>query len=154
MPFLIRLRQRFLPFEAADTAAYLVHEVMTAGGNYDAVFRPGAAAAVHAYAAGVPRVINNLCETALAVAARRKAPAVTAELVSATAIELCGLQPLAAAKAAAGDAEDERDPLDGLEVVEMLESEDTENIPTLTESVEIDIDSGAYALIVNGDTRG
>ena len=64
-----------------------------AGGDFEAVFASGTAAAIHAYAAGVPRVINNLCETALAIAARRGAAALTPEIAVSTAVELCGLRP-------------------------------------------------------------
>ncbi|HEU4617266.1 MAG TPA: AAA family ATPase [Gammaproteobacteria bacterium] len=150
----VRLRQRFAPFEQAETEAYLVHQIMAAGGNYDAVFRPGAAGAVHAFSAGVPRIINNLCETVLAVAARRKIPAVTAELVEATAVGLCGLSPPAAdahvaheraVDALLSDADGDTDE-DAAALT--LESAAREEIPTLTESVEIDIDSGAYELVV------
>lgn len=89
----VRLLQPFAPFEEAETEAYLRHAVTTAGGDFEAVFAPGTTAAIHAYAAGVPRVINNLCETALAIAARRGAAALTPEIAVSTAVELCGLRP-------------------------------------------------------------
>jgi type II secretory pathway predicted ATPase ExeA len=187
----IRLRQRFVPFDSAETEAYLVHEVMVAGGDYDKVFAPRAAEAVHTYSCGVPRLVNNICETALQVAARRHAR-VTAELVAATAVDLCGL---AAAADPYGDAAPadpngnalEADPLEGeppvdlnlyrtappvdlyalapssiVDVYEhappaelhgnafMGDPHPGEDIPTLTESVEIDFESGAYRLVANG----
>jgi type II secretory pathway predicted ATPase ExeA len=146
----VRLRQRFAPFDAAETEAYVVHEVMAAGGDYDKVFAAGAAGAVHRYSRGVPRLINNLCETALQVAARRHAPLVTPELVAATAIDCCGLAPPAALR---------EETIEAREAAVELPEDDLfygdagpgEDIPTLTESVEIDFESGAYNVVVNGD---
>jgi general secretion pathway protein A len=148
----VRLRQRFLPFDLAETEAYLVHEVMAAGGDYDRVFGRGAARAVHAYSGGVPRLINNVCETALQVAARRHAPVVQADLVATTAVEVCGLAPPLelAARAPAAQLAAHATPIE-LEGDVGHDPGPGEEIPTLTESVEIDIESGAYALVVNGD---
>lgn len=157
----VRLRQRFVPFEPAETEAYLVHEVMAAGGNYDAVFARGAADTVHRFSGGVPRVINNLCATALEVAARRGARVVTPELVTLTAVDLCGLaqeaQPLG------------EPPAERRAVVEVLAGrrvgpvgrggpdargdygpDASEEIPTLTESVDIDFENAAYELVISG----
>jgi hypothetical protein len=55
-----------------EVEQYLRHRVAYAGGDFDRIFAPGAAAIVHCFSAGIPRLINNVCETALTVAARRK----------------------------------------------------------------------------------
>ncbi len=96
----LRLRKAVSPFTAEETEAYLRHAVELAGGRFDAVFAPGSARAVHAWSAGVARVVNNLCESALMLAARQGAT-VTPELLAWTAIELCGLRAASNGPAAA-----------------------------------------------------
>ncbi|HEX6997936.1 MAG TPA: AAA family ATPase [Gammaproteobacteria bacterium] len=97
----IRLRQALEPLDEAETGRYLEHRIARAGGDFAALGGAGTVAAVHRFAGGVPRVINNLCETAFSLAARRQARALSPELVAQVATELLGLgEPQAAAPAA------------------------------------------------------
>ncbi len=87
----IRLRQRLEAFSAAELGDYLRHRVARAGGEFDRVFAPGAAAAVHRYSGGIVRVANSLCETALGVAAAERRPQITADLIAEVAIDILGI---------------------------------------------------------------
>ena len=91
----IRSRQRLEPLTPQEVEQYLRHLTTFAGGDYDTMFAPTAAAMVHCFSAGVPRVINNICETALIVAATRKATQVSPEIVQRVAESVYGLAPTA-----------------------------------------------------------
>ena len=64
-----RSRQRLDPLNPEEVKEYLRHRTAAAGGEFETIFAPEAAAAFHRYSGGVPRVINNLCETVLTLAA-------------------------------------------------------------------------------------
>jgi len=89
----IRSRQRLDPLSLEDVEAYLRRRVTAAGGDYEAIFAPGTAAVLHCYSAGIPRVIGNICETTLALAAARKAPQVTPPMMMQVASKVYGLAP-------------------------------------------------------------
>jgi general secretion pathway protein A len=89
----IRLRQRLTPFTVAELEDYLRHHVTRAGGEFERLFAPGAVAALHAYSAGIARVANHLCDTALALAASEGQSQLTAELVATTAVGWFGCTP-------------------------------------------------------------
>ncbi len=100
----IRLRLRVAPFDATDTEDYLRMHVARAGGELERLFAPGTLAALHRYSGGVARVINNLCETALTLAASEGKPQLTAELIAATAVDWLGLEDTEAAHEATTSA--------------------------------------------------
>lgn len=87
----IRLRAVLDPFSEAELQDYLRHQTACAGGSYDRIFAPGAVAALFRYSRGIARLVNNLCESALDVAAVQQHKQVTAELVARTAVSLIGL---------------------------------------------------------------
>jgi type II secretory pathway predicted ATPase ExeA len=87
----IRLRQRLEPFSPTELTDYLRHRIERAGGDYAKIFAADAAAAVHRYSGGVARVANNLCETALGVAAADQRPQLTAALIAEVAVDMLGL---------------------------------------------------------------
>jgi len=89
----IRARQRLDPMSADEVDQYLRHRITAVGGDYDAMVAPGAAAMVHRFSAGVPRIIKNVCETALTVEATRKSPQLTPEVVRRVAETVYGLAP-------------------------------------------------------------
>lgn len=86
----IRLRQRVEPFSQTELAEYLRHRVTQAGGDFDRLFAPGAAAAVYRHSGGVARLANTLCEAALTGAAAAGQPALTSALVAQVAGEMLG----------------------------------------------------------------
>ena len=77
----IRLRQQLEPLAVDELRAYLDHHAKAAGANLDKLFAHDALAALHDITGGLPRLVNNVGETALTLAATRKNPAVTAELL-------------------------------------------------------------------------
>lgn len=89
----VRSRQRLEPLSAEDVEAYVGHRITVAGGDSEKIFAPGTAAVLHRYSAGVPRVINNLCETALSLAATRRAEQLTPDLTMRVAAGVYGLAP-------------------------------------------------------------
>jgi general secretion pathway protein A len=70
-PSMEQLRQRIIaschlgPLDAAETEAYIVHRLQTAGWRGDPSFSADAFAAIHAYSGGIPRKINVLCDRLL-----------------------------------------------------------------------------------------
>jgi general secretion pathway protein A len=91
----IRSRQRLEPMTSEEVEQYLKYRVTVAGGDYDTIFAPGTAAMVHRFSAGIVRVIDNVCETALIVAATRKAKQITPEIVQRVAEGVYSLTPSA-----------------------------------------------------------
>jgi type II secretory pathway predicted ATPase ExeA len=87
----VRLRQRLEPLSADEVRAYLEHHVSRAGGSFAKIFAADAITALHRHSRGIPRVINNLCETALTLAAALEMPALTAEIVARVALDMLGL---------------------------------------------------------------
>jgi hypothetical protein len=76
-----------------ELEAYLRHRVTFAGGSFEQVFERGAIEALHEYSAGIPRVVNNLCETALTLAATGAEQQLRAQLVRRVAVSLYGIEP-------------------------------------------------------------
>jgi general secretion pathway protein A len=70
-PHLRQLRQRLTlrakthPLTLEETQAYIAQRLRIAGGDGREIFDPEAVTGIHRYAAGIPRVINLLCEHAL-----------------------------------------------------------------------------------------
>ena len=70
-PQLRQLRQRLTlrakthPLSLEETKAYVAQRLRIAGSNGHMIFEPEALAAIHRYSAGIPRVVNLLCEHSL-----------------------------------------------------------------------------------------
>ncbi|HWZ81681.1 MAG TPA: AAA family ATPase [Terriglobales bacterium] len=90
-PQLRQLRQRLTlrakthPFNIDETKLYINQRLRIAGSNGDLVFQPEAVSALFRYSAGVPRVINLLCEHCLVSAFVDQKKTVSAEIVDAVA---------------------------------------------------------------------
>jgi general secretion pathway protein A len=76
----IQLDWRLTPLTAAQTAEYIQHHMRAVGGDIWS-FSKDAIDAVYTYAKGVPRSINNLCDTALMLGFACQAPHVTKEII-------------------------------------------------------------------------
>jgi type II secretory pathway predicted ATPase ExeA len=61
----LTLRARTYPLTAEETRAYVAQRLRIAGSNGQQVFDPDALAAIHRYSAGIPRVVNLICEHCL-----------------------------------------------------------------------------------------
>ncbi len=74
-----QLRQRILvhcqiqPLSKHDIGHYIQHRLTRAGANGRPSFTPWARRAIHRYTAGIPRIVNNLCDKALLSAYVREA---------------------------------------------------------------------------------
>jgi general secretion pathway protein A len=61
----VSIRYDLQPLSREETAAYVQHRLSVAGGGAAVRFMPRALAQVHRYSAGIPRLINLLCDRAL-----------------------------------------------------------------------------------------
>lgn len=77
----VSIRYELEPLSADETAAYVAHRVTIAGGGAAVSFTAKALQSVHKYTAGIPRVINLVCDRALLAAYSERAMRVTPEMV-------------------------------------------------------------------------
>ena len=61
----VSIRYDLKPLSKEETCAYVQHRLSVAGGGAAVSFAPKALARVHRYTAGIPRLINLLCDRAL-----------------------------------------------------------------------------------------
>jgi general secretion pathway protein A len=87
----LRLRQAVEPLKSAEMLAYFKHCFRQAGGEFDALFAAGSGELVHSLSGGIPRMANNLIESALTTGAERKAEQVTLKLIQRVARDEYGL---------------------------------------------------------------
>jgi type II secretory pathway predicted ATPase ExeA len=83
----ITLRCRTAPLTPEETHGYLRERLRIAGGSGEPIFEPEAVASVHAYAQGIPRVINVLCDHALVNSCAEGCKTVSARSVAQAARE-------------------------------------------------------------------
>jgi len=90
-PNLRQLRQRLTlrakthPLTAEETEAYVAQRLRIAGSNGQRVFDPEAIVAIHRYSAGIPRVVNLICEHCLVSAFVDQQKVVMSSVVDAVA---------------------------------------------------------------------
>ena len=89
----VSIRYRLRPLTREETAAYVAHRLIIAGGGCAVAFALKALHRVHAFTGGVPRLINLLCDRALLAAFSARAIRIEPELVEKVARTL-DLQPL------------------------------------------------------------
>jgi type II secretory pathway predicted ATPase ExeA len=87
----LKLRQKLLPLGARELTAYFKHCFRLAGSEFDTIFEPGAAEVLHALSGGIPRMANNLVESALVSAAENKQAQVGVATIKLVATEEFGL---------------------------------------------------------------
>ncbi|MGH9497047.1 MAG: ExeA family protein [Candidatus Sulfotelmatobacter sp.] len=81
----LTLRAKTYPLTLDETNAYVQQRLRIAGSNGQQIFEPEALVAVHKYAAGIPRVINLVCEHCLVSAFVDQQKTVRCEVVDAVA---------------------------------------------------------------------
>jgi general secretion pathway protein A len=90
-PQLRQLRQRLTlrakthPLTIEETKAYVQQRLRIAGSDGRPIFDPEALAEIHKYSAGIPRVVNLLCEHCLVSAFVDQKPTISAQIVNAVA---------------------------------------------------------------------
>lgn len=85
----ITARYHLIPLSLAETQAYVDHRLKVAGAQR-ALFTKGAIRHVHRFAAGIPRLVNVICDRALLAAYSQDVVTVTASMVRATVADLGG----------------------------------------------------------------
>ena len=76
----IQLAWNLTPLTETQTTEYIQHHMRESGGDIWS-FTIEALHAIHRYSGGVPRSINNLCDTALMLGYAARVPAITPEIV-------------------------------------------------------------------------
>ena len=87
----IRRRHSIVPLCAAELMGYLRHCFRLAGGDFEQVFEANAASLLHHLSDGIPRISNNLVESAMVAAADQDLPNVPSELLARVAENEYGL---------------------------------------------------------------
>ncbi len=82
----VQLSWALKPLDEKQTIEYVQHHMRSAGGDIWS-FSLEALKAVHTYAGGVPRNINNLCDTALMLGFASRASSITPELIQLAAAD-------------------------------------------------------------------
>ena len=101
----LRLRQRLDPFSAKELLGYFKHCFRLAGGDFDSLFFQDAADLIHQLSGGIPRMANNIAESALAATAEEGLHQVTAEHVRKVAVNEFGIDVAAGSPAEAASVE-------------------------------------------------
>jgi general secretion pathway protein A len=91
----ISLRAMLRPLTPAEVEAYVAHRLSVARGTSSVTFDPSALVSVHAYAGGVPRIINLLCDRALTLGAQAGVNTISAGLIDEAAQTLALKRPAA-----------------------------------------------------------
>jgi len=87
-PAMQQLRQRVIatyhlgPMDEQESQAYIEHRLRTVGWQGDPAFTPGAYAAIYAYAGGIPRKTNHLCDRLLLLGYLEEMHRFTGEIVA------------------------------------------------------------------------
>jgi general secretion pathway protein A len=84
----VSIRYNLRPLNGEETAAYVAHRLTIAGGGSAVSFSPKALQAVHRITAGIPRLINLVCDRALLAAYSERAQRVTPDMVRSGAASL------------------------------------------------------------------
>ena len=88
----IQLAWRLTPLTEAQTTEYVQHHMREAGGDIWS-FSLDALRAVHRYTNGIPRSINNLCDTALMLGYAARVSSITPEIIDQAARDTALLPP-------------------------------------------------------------
>jgi type II secretory pathway predicted ATPase ExeA len=88
----LRLRQKIVPLSARELRAYLKHCFRLAGGEFDSLFAPGSVEVLHALCDGIPRMANNLVESAMTSATEHSENQVAVDRIKEVAAQEYGLQ--------------------------------------------------------------
>ncbi len=88
----IRQRQTLAPLCPAELRGYLRHCFRLAGGDFERVFELNAVEQLHELCDGIPRVVNNLVESAMSAAADQGLSHVPSKTIAKVAVDEFGLE--------------------------------------------------------------
>jgi len=77
----IALKARLTRLDSQDSRRYILHRLQVAGAKRDDIFSPAAIEAIHEIADGVPRLINQICDSAMMTGAKRKEKQIESSLI-------------------------------------------------------------------------
>ena len=78
----VSIRYELKPLDAEAVSAYVAHRLTIAGGNASVTFTPKALRQVHRWSAGIPRLINLICDRALLAAFSVRTDRITPEMIT------------------------------------------------------------------------
>jgi general secretion pathway protein A len=84
----VALRCRLLPLRSEEVGLYIAARLQTAGYEGEGLFAPEAVEKIAHYSAGIPRLINVICDNALLIAYAASAGQVSAGMVEKVAVDL------------------------------------------------------------------
>jgi len=84
----VSIRYELKPLTREETAAYVAHRLTIAGGGAQVAFTSKALERVHRYSAGIPRLINLICDRALLGGYSGRATKIVPEMVASAANSL------------------------------------------------------------------
>jgi len=87
----VSIRYELRPLSREETAAYVTHRLTIAGGSAVVAFSPKALGAVHRRSAGIPRLVNLICDRALLAGYSVHTNRISHEMVekAAESLDLC-----------------------------------------------------------------
>ena len=88
----LRLRQTIAPLNSSELLGYFKHCFRLAGKEFDTLFEQGSAEVVHALSNGIPRMANNIVDSALSAAADEKQDKIGIAMIKQVAIDEFGIQ--------------------------------------------------------------
>jgi len=118
----LRLRQAISPLSANELTGYFKHCFRLAGNEFDRLFEPGTANVLHALSGGIPRMANNLVESALTSAADSKQDRIGVALIKLIATEEYGLE-------AGQEAPVVSSPVASVEPIQVADAPDEPEVP-------------------------
>jgi len=89
----VTARYHLSPLDRAETEDYVRHRLSVAGGQTAARFAPDALSAIHQSSAGVPRLVNLICDRALLAGYVQGTHTITREMAQQAAQEAMGDRP-------------------------------------------------------------
>ena len=110
----IALRHDLKPFDVAETARYISDRLSKAGYTGKGLFKKAAVREIYAYSAGIPRLINSICDSALLLGYSQGKQTLGADAIREVAADLELAQPVASAGMASGPGEPRRRGILGL----------------------------------------
>jgi general secretion pathway protein A len=117
----LTLRAKTYPLTLEETKAYVSQRLRIAGSNGQQVFDPEALAAIHRYSAGIPRVVNLICEHCMVSAFVDHQKVIMSSVVEAVARDFeLGDAPVSASLAAASPATQTGEKLDLIAALKSL----------------------------------
>ena len=84
----IAIRYHILPLDRGETSAYIEHRLRVAGADDGVCFHPLATDRIFAYSAGIPRLINLVCDKSLLAGFVRETKCITDDLAETAIREL------------------------------------------------------------------